>query len=124
MADLIIDIFDPRLDWILPDRTEPGLPDRPSFVHPVTGHTVRVDVLTRANDPLRQVLTEWWRLTETSAPGALMRDEEEVLELRWTYRYEMRHLLELCDFTTEHELSDFTNSPPTYGREQIWIAKR
>ena len=121
---LIVDIFDPRLDWILPDRTEPGLPDRPSFVHPVTGHAVNVEVLSRANDPLRQVFAEWWLFTEMSASGAVLREEEEILELRWTYRYEMRHLLELSGFSVERELSDFTNAPPSYGREQIWIAKR
>ena len=121
-ARLIIDIFDPRLDWLLPDRSEPGLPDRPDVTHPVTGNTVNVDILTRANDPLTQTLRERWRFTERTSAGAVVRREEEILEMRWTYRYEMRHLLELCSFTIEGELSDFGDSPPTYGREQIWVA--
>lgn len=119
---LIIDIFDPRLDWALPDRTEPGLPDRPSVKHPVSGNSVTVEVLTRANDPLSQTLRERWRFTETTSSGVVVRREEELLELRWTYRYEMRYLLELCGFVIEGEFSDFKESPPTYGLEQIWVA--
>jgi SAM-dependent methyltransferase len=119
---LIIDIFDPRLDWILPDRTEPGLPDRPTVTHPVSGNTVTVEVLIRANDPVSQTLCERWRFTEENSKGAIVRREEEILELRWTYRHEMQYLLELCGFTIEGEFSDFAGSPPTYGREQIWVA--
>jgi SAM-dependent methyltransferase len=119
---LIIDVFDPRLDWLLPDRTTPGIPDRPAFKHPVTNNVVTVEVLTRSNDPLRQVLTERLRLTETSSTGEVVRREQEILELRWTYRYEMRYLLELSGFQIEGEFADFTGASPTYGREQIWIA--
>jgi SAM-dependent methyltransferase len=119
---LIIDIFDPRLDWLLPERTDPGLPTRPTVTHPITGNTLTVDVLSRRNDPLRQLFSEHWRFTELSSTGQLLRQEDEILHLRWTYRYEMRYLLELCGFAVEAELSDFSGSPPAYGREQIWIA--
>jgi SAM-dependent methyltransferase len=119
---LIVDIFDPRLDWALPERTEPGLPARPTITHPVTGNTLTVNVLSRRNDALRQLFTEHWRFSELSPTGQLLRQEDELLELRWTYRYEMRYLLELSGFTVEAELSDFSGSPPAYGKEQIWIA--
>jgi SAM-dependent methyltransferase len=121
---LIIDVFDPRLEWILPDRTVPALPDRPNVTHPVTGNTVTVEVLDRANDPLRQLLRERWRFTELGSAGEILRREEEILELRWTYRYEMRYLLELCGFVVEGEFADFSEAPPAYGREQIWVASR
>jgi SAM-dependent methyltransferase len=119
---LIIDVFDPRLDLILPDRTEPALPDRPSFTHPVSGNVVTIEVLTRTNDPLRQILRERWRFTERSSDEAVVRREEEILELRWIYRYEMHYLLELGGFAIGSELSDFSGAPPAYGREQIWVA--
>jgi hypothetical protein len=54
----------------------------------------------------------------------VVRDEEERLELRWIYRYEMHYLLELSGFVVEEELSDFVGAPPTYGREQIIIASK
>jgi SAM-dependent methyltransferase len=119
---LIIDVFDPRLDWILPDRTVAGLPDRPIVKHPASGNSVTVEVLTRANDPLSQTLRERWRFTEIGPADEILRREEEILELRWTYRYEMRYLLELCGFSIEGEFADFTGAAPTYGREQIWLA--
>lgn len=121
---LIIDVFDPLLDWILPDRTIPGLPDRPSVIHPVSSNRVTIEVLTRRNDPLRQVLAELWRFTETGPAGEILRREEEILELRWSYRYEMRYLLELSGFSIENEFADFSGAPPRYGSEQIWVTVR
>jgi SAM-dependent methyltransferase len=121
---LILDIFDPRLDWLLPDRVAPPAPDRPRVTHPIRGTTVTIEVLERANDPLRQVLRERWRFTELSSANQVVREEHELLELRWTYRYEMRHLMELCGFAVEREISDFHEAPPVYGREQIWIVQK
>jgi hypothetical protein len=42
--------------------------------------------------------------------------------MRWTFRYEMRHLLRLCGFRVLEEYSDFDKSPPSYGKEQVWVA--
>ncbi len=36
----------------------------------------------------------------------------------------MRYLLELCGFEILAEYSDFSMSPPAYGREQVWVARR
>jgi hypothetical protein len=53
-----------------------------------------------------------------------VRDEEELLVLRWTYRYEMRHLLELSNFLVEEELSDFSGAAPAYGLEEIVVGRK
>ena len=114
-------VFDPRLDKCVPGvdgtRTASGL-------DPETGHTLTVDVLERTNDPVNQVLRETWRFTETDSSGTVLRTEDEELALRWTYRHEMRHLLELSGFDVLEEYSDFHRSPPAYGREQVWLARR
>ncbi|HZI43350.1 MAG TPA: class I SAM-dependent methyltransferase [Gemmatimonadaceae bacterium] len=120
---LIIDIFDPRLDLLFEERFKPTR-EIPSFRNPRTGHTVSIDQLERRNDHVRQRLVERWRFFETADDGRIVRDEEEELELRWTYRYEMRYLFELTGFAIESEWSDFQYSPPAYGREQIWVATR
>ena len=120
---LIIDIFDPRLDLLVPGAFMPRR-EVPDLVHPVTGNVVSVEVLERENDVVRQYMTERWRFREVTRDGTLVREEVERLELRWTYRYEMRHLLELCEYVVEEELSDYLGSPPAYGREQIWVARR
>jgi hypothetical protein len=44
--------------------------------------------------------------------------------LRWTYRYELHHLLELAGFEFVAEYSDFAKSPPAYGRELVVMARR
>jgi len=120
---LIIDIFDPRLDLLLDERFKPRR-EIPAFRHPRTGHTISIDVLERRNDHVRQRLVERWRFCETADNGRTVRDEEEELEMRWTYRFEMRYLFELTGFTIESEWSDFQFSPPAYGREQIWVATK
>ena len=119
---LVIDIFDPRLDLCVPGAAPTGPPEE--MVDPTTGNTVRVDVLGRTNDPVAQTLRERWRFVERSPEGAVLREADETLTLRWVYRFEMRYLLELCGFEIEAELSDFEGSPPAYGREQIWVARR
>jgi SAM-dependent methyltransferase len=118
---LSVHLFDPRLDLCLPGltggRAETG-------VDPATGRTYRVEVLSRENDALAQVLRERWRFSELDASGSAIRVEEEQLALRWTYRYEMRHLLELAGFRSIVEYSDFQRSPAAYGREQVWVCER
>ncbi len=119
---LIIDLFDPKLDLCLLDT--PARRDQPTVLHPTTGNRVRVEIVGRATDPHRQVFTEVWRFTEVDDAGSVLRQEEETLTLRWTYRWEMRYLLELTGFEVLAEYSDFNESPPAYGREQVWMARR
>lgn len=121
---LIVDLFDPRLDLCLPGVTTPPDSHRATVRHPATGNEGEVRALSRANDALRQVLEERWQFTERDARGIVVRQEEEMLRLRWTYRYEMRHLLELSGFEVEAEFGDFRGSPPAYGHEQVWVARR
>jgi SAM-dependent methyltransferase len=118
---IAIDMFDPRLDLCLPGGT-PGRTD--TKIDPGTGDTIRVDVVYRENDALRQIGREVWRFSRLDSSGRVVDSEELQLELRWTYRYEMRHLLELSGFRDAVEYSDFDRSPPAYGVEQVWVAQR
>jgi hypothetical protein len=43
---------------------------------------------------------------------------------RWTYRYELHHLLELAGFELVAEYSDRAGSPPICGNEIIVFARR
>ncbi|MEO8540896.1 MAG: class I SAM-dependent methyltransferase [bacterium] len=118
-----IDLFDPLLG-----RMEPGKKSRKwasygEVVHPKTLNVVRVEVSGRSNDPLNQVFEETWRFTEVG-PKRVVRRQKEILRMRWTYRNEMRYLLELCGFTDIVEYSDYKKSPPAYGKEQIWVATK
>jgi SAM-dependent methyltransferase len=124
-ARLAINIFDPKLEWCLDGEIDPpDLHVHGPHRHPETANSVRIDTVSRINDASRQILTERWRLTETDPDGTVLREEEGVLRLRWTYRWEMRYLLERCGFEVEAEYSDYERSPPAYGKEQIWVARR
>ncbi len=118
---LALDVFDPRLDWCLPGD-QPGTTDESGALP--SGNTLRVRVLGRHNDVVGQVLRETWRFTETDATGSVVRELDEVLALRWTYRYEMRHLLELAGFDAITEAADYRGSAPAYGREQVWTCRK
>ena len=118
----VLDLFDPRLEWCLPTGPGPRL-DRKTVVHPGTGNPVTVEITARANDPFRQSFTETWRFRELGDGGRVIREEVEELALRWTYRHEMRYLLELTGFEVVAELGGFMGQPPTYGTEQVWMAR-
>jgi SAM-dependent methyltransferase len=119
---LSIDIFDPRLDMLTPEPRPQT--ERREFRHPMAGNTVTASVVSRVNDPVVQRFTALWRFAEEGPDGSLIREEFEELTMRWTYRYEMRHLLELSGFEIVSEFSDFAGSPPAYGGEQVWVARR
>jgi ubiquinone/menaquinone biosynthesis C-methylase UbiE len=119
---LVINLFDPRYDLLLPGESKVAISSR-IVTHPISRNRVRIEVLGRMNDVLSQCLTETWRFTELGPDDAtVVRQEEEILRLRWTFRQEMRHLLRLCGFHVLEEYSDFQKSPPSYGKEQVWIA--
>lgn len=122
---LVIDIFDPRLDLLLPGEVGPPAIPRSEAVATAlpSGNSVRVDVIRRTNDCVNQLLQETWRFTETASNGDAVRVEEEVLRMRWIYRWEMRYLLERQGFRVIAEYSSFDGSPPAYGNEQIWVAE-
>lgn len=118
---LVIDLFDPRLDWLSPDTP---LPDRVLTGRLPSGTLVEARPLQRTTDPVRQVFAEPWVFVERDAAGTVLREEHETLTMRWTYRFEMRHLLTLAGFEDLHEFGDYAGGPPAYAAEQIWVARR
>lgn len=125
---LIIDLFDPRLDFCDPKYTKAGgtKPDKVHLVHrdARTGRRWTIRFLTRTNDPVRQILREVWLYEVRDRTNRVLRRERDTVTLRWTYRWEMRHLLEKTGFRVVMEYSDFRGSKPAYGREQVWMAEK
>ena len=120
---LVLDLFDPRLEWCVPDPTVTG-PRRPLTVrNPATGLDVRIEVIERAPDPMRQLIDEVYRFTELDEYGDETRITTERLVLRWTLRSELRHLAELEGFRVDAEYGDFRGGSPAYGSEQVWILR-
>src|SRR6185369_7653806 len=117
---LAVHLFDPRLEFCVP--SSPAMQSRRPTAHdPSTGHDVALEVLDRRTDPLTQTFSERWHWT-VSRGATLVQTYDDELRLRWTYRHEMRYLLELTGFEVRAEYSDFRGSPPRYGAEQVWVA--
>jgi SAM-dependent methyltransferase len=119
---IALHLFDPRLEFLLPGSDAPRM--RGEIPRSQTNGPTRFEIIERRPDFLTQTLEEIWRFEELDAGGGVLRHEEVMLGLRWTYRWEMRYLLELCGFEIEAEYSDFRQSPPAYGLEQVWVAGR
>lgn len=120
---LIIDIFDPKIELLRNGQRSSPLSIR-QVIHPKTENVVNIVAVGGFNNFVTQMLTEHWRFTEYDSEGKVLREEDEVLRMRWTYRYEMRHLLERSGFKVLKEYSDYSESPPAYGKEQIWVVER
>ncbi len=119
---IALHLFDPRFEYLLPGSDAPRM--HGECRHHQTNKPIRFETIERRSDPLTQTLEEIWRFEELDDGGNVLRHEEVTLALRWTYRWEMRYLLELCGFDIEAEYSDFRQSPAAYGLEQVWVARR
>jgi ubiquinone/menaquinone biosynthesis C-methylase UbiE len=117
---LVLHLFDPRLDLLIDANIPwPGL----SGTHPETGCRYAGEMLRTRFDHLNQVRRDLWRYTELAPNGAVIAQDTREMALRWTYRWELHHLLSLCGFMVEAEYSDFGRSPPAYGKELILVAQ-
>jgi SAM-dependent methyltransferase len=119
---LIIQLFDPRLDMLLPDA--PRELDIQEVKHPKTGNMVRIRAVDHVNNLVAQTFSERWIHEEIDDKGVVIRKDEEILNMGWIYRREMQYLFELTGFEVLAEYSDFKKSPPAYGKEQIWVARK
>jgi ubiquinone/menaquinone biosynthesis C-methylase UbiE len=117
---LALHLFDPRLDLLIDTNTAlPGL----SGTHPETGRRYAGEVLRTNFDHLSQVRRDLWRYAEIGPKGEVLAEDTREMALRWTYRWELRHLLKLCGLAVEAEYSDFLGSAPAYGKELILLAR-
>ena len=119
-GSLALHVFDPRLD-LLVDETLP-IPGQ-SGTDETTGRRYVSEIIRTRFDHLAQTRHDLWRCAEIGADGGVLREDTGEMALRWTYRWELRHLLALCGFTVEAEYSDFRRSAPVYGKELIVVAR-
>jgi SAM-dependent methyltransferase len=118
---LALHLFDPRLD-LLTGGSGPAL--KLSGTHPASGRRYVGEVLETRLDHVAQVRTDLWRYAEVDPAGKIVAQDTRAMSLRWTYRWELYHLLKLCGFAVESEQSDFAGAGPSYGKELIVVAQR
>ena len=121
---LVFNIFDPRLDMIASHLGHRGHPleKESELTHPETGRQV-VEWVRRRYDAANQTIEEE-RILEELEAGRVVARTHAPLSLRWIYRYEMEHLLELSGFAVEALFGGFDRGPFRHGGEQVWIARR
>lgn len=117
---LALHLFDPRFDLLADEEQRPA----PSEGSAPDGRRYLGEILGTRLDHLAQTRHDLWRYRELAPDGTVLREEEREMALRWSFRWELRHLLELSGFTVEAEYSDFRRAPPAYGKELIVVAKR
>lgn len=75
-------------------------------------------------DPVEQVNEVRLIIDEVNDEGVVERRLLRDFEQRYTFRYEMAHLLELCGFSVEALYGDFDGGPVTEDTEDlVWVAK-
>jgi hypothetical protein len=117
---LALHLFDPRLDLLINANVRlPGL----SGTHPETGRRYVGEILRTDLDHLNQVRRDLWRYAEIGPNGETLAKDTREMVLRWTYRWELHHLLNLCGLAVEAEYSDFIGSAPACGKELIVVAR-
>jgi ubiquinone/menaquinone biosynthesis C-methylase UbiE len=117
---LALHLFDPRLDWLIDTHiTVPGL----SGTHPETGRCYVGEVLRTNFDHLNQIRRDLWRYAQIGPNGEVLAEDTREMALRWTYRWELHHLLNLCGLAVEAEYGDFVGSAPAYSKELILVAR-
>ena len=113
-------LFDPRLDLLVDETLRPpGV----AGTSEASGRRYSAEVTETRFDYAAQIRRDLWRYQELGDDGRTLREETREMALRWTYRWELHHLLALCGLTIESEHSDFKGAPPSYGKEIVLVAK-
>ena len=122
---LVFNVFDPSLEIIAAYMNRPRgtLSHIGSIRHPDTGRRVMI-YDTRQYDSAEQTLEEYRFFEEVDDEGRVVSKTVTPVILRYVYRFEMQHLLELCGFGVEALYGDFRRGPFEHGNEQVWVARR
>jgi ubiquinone/menaquinone biosynthesis C-methylase UbiE len=114
----IFNVFDPHIDVIAGHRGWLGhaLKFMQKTTHPETGNPLMVWE-SRQYDPATQMLQNLFIYEELNESGEVIKKSYNPLSLRWVYRFEMHHLLELCGFRIVELYGDFARGPFRHGGE-------
>ena len=122
---LILNFYDPDLREILDqnERLSNVQQLMNSFVHPVSGHQVK-EWSTWDCNITEQIIEEFRNYVEYDSDGSILKSTLVTLRVRYIFRWEMHHLLELCGFNVDALYGDFNRNAFRARGEQIWVASR
>jgi ubiquinone/menaquinone biosynthesis C-methylase UbiE len=119
---VIIDLYEPTLEQLRGDSFENILRFDTEFIEEQSGHRVLAWYRTQY-DITNQIIDQLFYFDEVNERGTVISRYYSPLTLRYSHRYEMHYLLELCGFQIDELYGDFYRRP-FVGSKQIWIAHK
>lgn len=121
---LILDLFNPSLDFLVNRPVGEELDDEPPFTTP-DGRTVIRRHKTVAIDRFQQV-GHYELIHYVSHPDGRHERLVQAFPMRYLFRFEAEHLLARAGFTLEHVYADYDKSPygSKYPGELLMVARR
>ena len=120
---LTFNTFDPNLDYITSHTGKaPKFEKRTEFIA-ADGHVIEMHD-TMSYDPEHQTMEGVWRFITHDKGGAISKQVDCPLRMRYTFRQEMYHLLELTGFTVDELYGSYGRDDPEYPSSLVWIARK
>jgi len=121
---LILDLFNPSLDFLVNRPVGEELDDEPVFTTP-DGRSVIRRHKTVAIDRFQQV-GHYELIYYVTHPNGRQERLVQAFPLRYLFRFEAEHLLARAGFTLEHVYADFEKKPygSKYPGELLMVARR
>jgi len=121
---LILDLFNPSLDFLVNRPVGQELDEEPPFTTP-DGRTVLRRHKTVAIDRFKQV-GQYELIYYVSHPDGRQERLVQAFPMRYLFRFEAEHLLARAGFTLEHLYADYDRSPygSKYPGELLMVARR
>jgi SAM-dependent methyltransferase len=121
---LILDLFNPSLDWLVNKPIGEELDEEPEFVTPDGRRVVRRHK-TVSRNRFTQV-SEFELIYEITHPDGRTERLVQAFPLRHLFRYEAEHLLARAGFIVEHVYADYDKSHygSKYPGELLIVARR
>lgn len=118
---LIFNIYDPSHELTACGTAATALKYDTTLIHPRTGRKIAA-WYTRQFDVVSQLIHQQMRFDELENDGKVSATYHTSLTLRYSHRYEVHYLLELCGFEVLDLYGDFDRTPYR-GSEQIWLVR-
>ena len=109
------DVFNPKLD----KAYELSEPESGDLRFRVDGHEV-VRYVSLRRDPARQMIEAQMRF-ETLEQGQVIRNETELIRMRWFTRFELEHLMARAGYQNVTIYGDFDRSPVEHGSPELVV---
>ena len=122
---LILNFFDPNLEMIAAHSGYLGAACKKmqECIHPDNGNRIIVWDNLKYH-PASQLIDINFIFEELDKTGRVISKHYIFMNMRYIFRYEMQHLLELCGFKIEALYGDCRRGDFRYAGEQVWVVRK